>query len=153
MAQFLCSSPAHTPVHRFKSIKDQPSLSIAEIMKEFAAREKRLKEFQQVAERRGWELHRLQNSSILLTDREKLGEEDGEDVRAKDNFMFREMHLIRVAEHSGEEMRGRLKMFHGGLHKESQEKKISLTADDCPYCLETNESRTGIDVWKVTVSI
>lgn len=67
------------------------------MMNEFAAREKHLKGIQQGAEQRRRVLDEFHDSSMLLTLREMLDEEDREDVRAQDNFMFRETHLLRDA--------------------------------------------------------
>jgi hypothetical protein len=137
MDQFFCCSPAHTSVHRYKSFKTLPLPSAADTMKDCAARERHLKEFQHRAEQRWRMLHETHDNSVLLTPHEKLDEEDQEDVRAYQNSMVREIHLLRAAEELAKHLRGRVEDLHGFLHELCHEKNISLAPRDCLYCWET----------------
>jgi hypothetical protein len=88
-------------------------------------------------------LHEIYDNSVLRTPHEKLDEEDREDFRAHQNSMERDIHLLRAAEELAKHLRGRLKNLHRVLHEQCREKNISLTLQDCPYCLET-ESFIGL---------
>ena len=61
-------------------------------------------------------LRETYENSVLLTPLEKLDEEDREDVRAYQNSMVREIHLLRAAEELAMHLRWKLKVLHCFLH-------------------------------------
>lgn len=143
MDQFFCCSSAHVSVHRWKLPKTLPLPSAADAITEHTTRERHLRESQFRSTQRWRMLHEIYDKSVLLTPHEKLDEEDREDFRAYQNYMERDIHLLRAAEELAKHLRGRLKNLHRVLHEQCREKNISLTLRDCPYCLET-ESFIGL---------
>jgi hypothetical protein len=112
-----------------------------EIRREFATQEAYLRKFQDRSEDRWWYLTYVYHTCLLLTlpRLEKLDEEDQADAAGFDEFLAREILLLRAAEDLATKYRGTLKGLHDDLNETSHGKKTCVNAGDCCYCSRVDE--------------